>query len=286
MSITLQQIKWTLGTMRKAPWNAMRSIMLCRQKKVSVLFFTQHKCASTFIPSLLNGICRMSGDLKCVDYSHIIGQTGWIFDFGKRFAKEEEFFEQNAQRLFKREGFIYGPFRTPFFVPNWQAYKAIYFLRDPRDSLISLYYSFGRTHPIPLDRKTGERFVKERKKIQNETIDEFCIRMATEWSKPLLSYYKKMISLSLTPPLVLTYENYVQNTHETIKRIFLYCDVTDKTNMITALAKKAAPVQPQISETSHRRSGKIGQSKYELKSDTICIIETILKDEIIFFGWK
>lgn len=53
--------------------------------------------------------------------------------------------------------------------------KYIIHLRNPLDILISQYYSFGFTHSIPKNPTEKEKFIQRRKKIQSQTIDQYCL---------------------------------------------------------------------------------------------------------------
>ena len=62
----------------------------------------------------------------------------------------------NHKNLFSENGEIYGPQRKPLNFSGIENYKKIFFLRDPRDVLVSAYYSFGKTHKIPNQKKIKE----------------------------------------------------------------------------------------------------------------------------------
>src|SRR5438132_10534005 len=106
----------------------------------SVYFYTLHKCASgLFSDYVLKNVRR----LRLIDYED-------------RFYKGEP-----VCVTFKEKGFIYGPIRVSN-GPQSTIYSklvepasrtdfvrdkiAIFLIRDPRDILVSSYYSFGYTH--------------------------------------------------------------------------------------------------------------------------------------------
>ena len=57
--------------------------------------------------------------------------------------------------------------------------KYIIHIRNPLDTLISQYYSFGFTHISPTKNSPKYKaFIERRKKIQSQSIDEYCLSLA------------------------------------------------------------------------------------------------------------
>lgn len=285
MRFDSNRAKWYLQLIGPCSVKTLLALAFGRSRPKSVLFFTQHKSASTFVTQILMSLSDNCKPLKHVNYGNILSDVGCFLKFGDRFHSESDWYYQYAQSLFKKNGYVYGPFRYPFFIPNWDLFKKIIFLRDPRDSLISRYYSFGFSHGVPMDCESKKVFLDERSKIHDEAIDDYCIRMASEWSKPMLSEYIKMISLSIEKPLVITYEQYVDCPLDIIKQIFSYCGAAHSDELADRLACEAVPVSASINIKSHKRSGRKSQYVTELQPQTVLKIEEILRDEMNYFGW-
>ena len=61
-------------------------------------------------------------------------------------------------------------------IPSLEKYKVILVTRDPRDILVSDYYSIAYSHSVPS--KTGnkyDKFMSKRNKAREYTIDDFVI---------------------------------------------------------------------------------------------------------------
>ena len=72
---------------------------------------------------------------KYLDYASSI----WYL--GNNISVENPFtIESDCPFLYKEYGEIYGPLRTPFKIQNIENFNNIFFLRDPRDLLISSFY--------------------------------------------------------------------------------------------------------------------------------------------------
>ena len=77
-------------------------------KKKSILFWSTHKCASTFIAWALRQIAKNS-DYQYFDYASNIWFLGNTLKIKEPFRIERE-----CPFLYKEYGEIYGPLRTPF----------------------------------------------------------------------------------------------------------------------------------------------------------------------------
>ncbi len=282
----MNELRWSYELIKPCDLATLWLLLFARNQKRSVLFFTHHKCASTFLPKVIRGICTTDKRLRHLNYSNLTSDVGWRFGFGSRFPSELDWFTLNSDILFKKSGHCYGPFRYPFVFPGWEYFKSVFFLRDPRDSLISRYHSFGFSHGVPKDKVTQVDFLKERTSIQNTDINSYCIRMAREWSKPVLSTYKQMINTCSHAPLVLFYEDYLTNTEEFISKVFNYAGVSDSQVIAKQIAGNAKPIRESVDPNNHRRSGRAGQYRISLNHETIQEINAILSDEIKFFGWS
>jgi hypothetical protein len=286
MQLKLKKLNHSLKALSGAEGFTVLYNSIKKRKPCSILFYSQHKCASVFIPNILGALSHFSiPRLKHVDYSHIIAQSSWLYGFGAKYSHDEDFFEQFGTDLFKPNGFLYGPLRHPFILPHWHAFKTIFFLRDPRDSLVSAYHSFGFTHSIPMDPDEKARFLERRQWIQQNDIDSFCLKMAKDWSLPLLSSYRRMVQSSIKEPLVVKYEEFALSPESIIAKIFAFSKVQVSDKEVNRLSEKASPLQSNIQEESHKRSGQPGQYLVRLKSETIDEINKILYKELAFFNW-
>jgi len=255
----------------------------CESK--SVLLFTTHKCASTFLPKVLKLIQKKS-DLEHFDISGSIAINGYKYDFGKKYENHEAFIENNYSFLFKSKGYIYGPLRKPFYFPGIKNYKKIFFLRDPRDVLISAYYSFGWTHSLPFDNNTYRKFLNERTKIQNESIDEYVVRVGAEWLLPVYDKYKIIKEDSDDDSLVLRYDEYMRDTKTFIKKIANYTSAELTRKQIALLSDKANPIAEKENNKSHKRSGRSRQFEEKLKKQTINMLNDTFCEALKYWGFE
>lgn len=239
-------------------------------KPRSAIFYTTHKCASTFIERLFELILKNS-DYTFIDYAQVIARAGDKLDVGTPY---EAFLERAYSDLYSLQGKIYGPQRKPLDFPGRNKFKHIFFLRDPRDVLVSSYFSFGFTHPQPLNTTDREKFVNKRKNIQEREIDDYALDEAKTWIIPLYEQYKYLRDTSETN-IYLKYNLFVENTPEFIQNIidFLTIDPTPKN--LNLLIKEANPVQ-NVEVMKHKRSGKTDQYLEKLHPNTVEKLNHIL----------
>ena len=122
---------------------------ILNQKKIankSSLIWTTHKCASVYIKKVIHTINKHS-EVKGFDYSST------IWSLGSHIKIDNPYEIESISSLYRTHGEIYGPLRTPFEFEGMRI-LIMYFLRDPRDLLVSRYYSMSflhRSHTIYLN---------------------------------------------------------------------------------------------------------------------------------------
>jgi hypothetical protein len=131
----------------------------------SILFFTVHKCASTYVGKALRYIAEQHLDLIPVNFAAYYHNTSAVDTYAEIQAR--------AETIFRPKGFLYAPLRHPVEVPLVDDYRVVVMLRDPRDVLTSLYYSLAVSHGLPGDRERKQDFLEMRADVRNLDIDAF-----------------------------------------------------------------------------------------------------------------
>ena len=149
-------------------------LTLCRllsylPRMKSVLLYTVHKAASSFLDQLLRQTCRRFG------VPHFSENDDMFHDEIHRQTWAKFIPAQTAGPA------CFGPIRgnrqQPIFPSNLSDYSVILHLRDPRDVLTSLYYSYSYSHQVIEGRFEPEP--GQRKRWQSAGIDEFVLNFAT-----------------------------------------------------------------------------------------------------------
>lgn len=232
----------------------------------SVFFYTIHKCASTLFGGYV--LKNMKG-LRHVDYAGLL--------YGGAFVDSVNFDDK---------GFVYGPIRVSAH-PDSPVYrrlvvpttctdfvrdrKAMFMIRDPRDVLVSQYYSFGGSHLISLVPEIARQQLRDRKDIQTRTIDEYVL----DCVNTTLGHFELIARLSdaCRQAVVLRYEDMISDWPQFVRSLSRFADFED-----SVLSQIYAQTRPRESMdiSSHRRSGQTGQFRDHLEPATVRAVNKIL----------
>jgi len=236
----------------------------------SVLVFTVHKSASTFVSLFLNAIAQDT------NYTHL-NYTNYFRGVQQNpveVYKQSEFLSQG----FSPKGFIYGPFRWNINVPSKESYKILLILRDPRDVLVSHYYSTKYSHVI-----NDKNQIDRRIKALNEDLDTH-VKSETPKFHERFKNYKELLQKPYDT-FFLKYKDLIYNPDVSLKSLLAFMNVELKPATHNYLLEQLKlPANENVK--NHRRSGKTGQFRKSLKPETIEFLNSKLGKEIDFFGFK
>ena len=160
----------------------------------SVVFFTVRKCASTMMRHLLADVARCHMRLTPLNLvAYLWDATGEtdVYDY----------LNANAQRLFRERGICYAPLRRYVDVSHLCEARVIAMLRDPRDVVVSAYYSDRFSHRAPANRERKERFDARRDIMGGIAFEEW-IRQEALKTRDIYARFRQ----HLNRKQVLTYE--------------------------------------------------------------------------------
>jgi hypothetical protein len=143
--------------------------------------FSMHKAGSTLLFNILRGLCELVG----LQFISIMDEA-----FVKGFRPRD--LPENISQIFLKQGYFYGGFRfipKQFTIPGLEEAKKIFLIRDPRDMLVSFYFSVVKSHSIPKEGKMRELVITDRKDYTVVIIDDFVIDKSDEFLE-LINRYK------------------------------------------------------------------------------------------------
>jgi hypothetical protein len=244
----------------------------------SVYFFTFHKCASTLFSSY---ILKNIDGLKNIDYASAIysGEIG-----------------PNQVLEFNERGFIYGPIRIsadadspvskmlvkPTTNHDFIRDKvALFFLRDPRDILVSSYYSFGFTHGFSIVDEIRDKQEQIRRETRDKTLDNYVLQSANKQ----IIFFQTLYDLSRVcdRSTIIKYEDMISNFDIFANQLVKYVSIKDE--IIEGIYEKSRPQETE-DLTSHRRSGRIQNFRQKLKQETIQALNRQLAHTLELFGYE
>jgi hypothetical protein len=236
----------------------------------SILFFSTYKCASTFVGEIIEEL-SFKTEYKRIDFESLFAHME-VCAISKY---NDTSFLSNA---FREYGFVYGPMRLYQPIPNMQKYRILLILRDPRDVLISHYYSLLYSHTL-----ISKKLLDKRNKNKHKTIDNFVLEHVDEYAKIYEDYQKNL--LGLRNVTFIRYEEMIEKPQLFLLKLrdILGVDIDDED--ISYMVKNRMTPPEKENKYSHRRSGKSGQYIEKLKKDTVDVINERLSNVISALGF-
>ena len=215
-----------------------------------ILVFTVHKAASLGLHDVLHRIAKKE---KWPLHSPNMKKATLI---EPNEPGEAGFFDQ----LEGKTG-LAGPIRMPVALDKKaESDKLIMHLRDPRDVLVSMFYSWSYSHP-GVDEGLRERLIER-------GLEEFVRRESVGLKKKYDLYVRDYLSLPGT--VLLKYEDFVLDRPSWLNALLRACDIDPDKRYYQRLAKDnpAAKVR-QEDKYSHIRKAAPGDHREKLESETI-----------------
>lgn len=219
----------------------------------SVVLFTVHKSGSAFMGEMLKFLCQESGltPLNLMGYLSINNIPEYTIVGSRR-----------LRRSFHPTGYFYGPLRFYHHIPRLNRYKILLLLRDPRDTLTSLYYSRTYSHVVE-----NEYHRRLREDALQQNIDAFCLQLA---SNRKLLYENYLRTLAERPNvLILKYEDMVADFPVFLDRIIRFLGYAPSAYLRQAILNEADFKVEKEDIYAHKRQVAPGDHLRKLKPGTI-----------------
>jgi hypothetical protein len=249
----------------------------------SILHFSFNKAASQYIKTILCR-CTVENGMTLVDINSYSFHSD--FPFLDHLSAEEM---EKYHHIFKAQGYLYSVFGGMIEgIPQLDKYKIILFARDPRDILVSEYYSMAYSHSAPS--RTGNKFdnyMNLRKKAREIPIDDYVI---AESDRVFDTYqrYQNLLLNKYPNTYLTTYEQMVMDFGGWLKALIDYCELSVSKELFQSLVsendRSKKPKKENIRQ--HRRKGKPGDYKEKLKPETIRYLDTKFELVLETFGYN
>lgn len=240
----------------------LRGIKTSHSDVTSVLFFTVHKSASTFVKNIIFNL--EANRLKPVRLGGLVPASQQTELFNNR---------EKMKKVLCPEGYVYGAFRAFYDFPQLEQFKIVLLLRDPRDVLTSQYFSTLYNHPL-----ATKAFFEKRKKFQDYTIDEFVLESAPSFKEKYADY----ISHLLKKPnvLFLKYEDMVTDFEPWLKRLSDFLGLINNEKKLKEICDKTSFKVKKEDKNNFIRNITPGDHKRKLQPETITKLNTLFENEL------
>jgi len=253
----------------------------------NVIAYTTHKAGSMVLHRVLKDICELN---RLHYYSPNESKTQLPFE--RMFAGYD---------FIARKRGCFGPIR--FFVPTQALAEAsvILHLRDPRDVLVSMFYSYCYMHAGEIERHTGYR-----KAVAEAGIDRFVLDMVgapfyqyrgdygigSRYKKDVghvLDRYERYLTELLGRPntTVVSYEEMVLAFPSWLEKIVGAFDLADPAETRAVVTARHANSVAAAEEDvwSHKRKVTPGDHREKLQAETIRQLDGIFADVLERLGY-
>jgi hypothetical protein len=195
---------------------------------------------------------------------------------------------QKYHHIFKPNGYLYSLFGGMIEgIPELDKYKDILMTRDPRDVLVSEYYSIAYSHKVPAQEGDKyEEFMNRRKTAQRMTIDEFVLA-DSDRIYGILQRYKTLLIDRYPHTYVTTYENMAADFEGWLNGLLDNCQLAITNDLRRSLLEESDRLRPAVENINkHIRKGKSEDYKEKLKPETINQLNEKLAVLLEAFGYR
>ncbi len=231
-----------------------------------ILVFTVHKAASLGVSDVMRRVAK---------------KEGWPFHSANlkkatliepEAPGDEKFFSQLDGKM----GLV-GPIRMPVALTGKSANdRFILHLRDPRDVLVSMFFSWSYSHP-----GVNEDY---RARLREKGLDDFVLRESAGLKEKYALYVRDY--LSLPGAVLLKYEDFVLVRPAWLSAFLRACGVDPEQRHYIRLGKdNPAEKVRQEDKFSHIRKAAPGDHKEKLKDETIKALNSEWADLLLALGY-
>ena len=179
----------------------------------------------------------------------------------------------DAQACFAPSGVIYTGFRHfPRFDLDLGDANLVLLVRDPRDMLVSMYFSVAKSHVVP---KAHQRLKLEREKVALLSIDEFALSRAEILLRIFRNYQRNLPAQRLT---TYRYEDVV------FRKAWWLQDLVDRLglpldeSLVESVAHRFDIIPEQEDAQEHIRQVHPGDHRTKLAGSTIEKLDEVLHE--------
>lgn len=241
--------------------------------------FSIHKAGSTLMHKMIADVCRMA-KIPGISIPDTLFREG-VFE--KDWADDPRVLELITP------GRIYYGFRhlPPALLSESLQLKykrSVLLIRDPRDALVSQYFSFGGKHiSHKLPDKNKEAFIEKAKKTEDLTIDEYVLMVARNHLNKLIAYRD---NLYFDNVLLRKYEDIYFDKRKFLGEIFRHFGIKVPPKVLDAVAERNDIRPEEEDPTKHIRKGTPGDHANKLRPETIGKLNDMFRRICKWYGYE
>lgn len=259
----------------------LRCKSLNQSKQNSIIHFSFSKAATQYVRDIFQLISYENGlipvNLNGLAY---VSDMPYLDQLNDKEMKE-------YKHMFKPTGFTYSVFGGMVEnIDEFDKYKVFYFVRDPRDLLVSDYFSTLYSHPIPPKTSNKRKdFINKKSHAEQGDIDEFVMRQSDRLKGKFDRY--KVELLDKYPNVVFTrYEDMIDDYNSWLDKLKEICEVKLSADLEKKLKENFDSSYLETEDKSkHKRKGKSGDYLIKLKPETIDFLSNKFREHLIEYNY-
>lgn len=228
----------------------------------SVVLFTQHKCASVYTHDIFCTLALESGMMPA-SYEHI------IFDGEVTQADRDRIYGSGGSALYPTRGYSFAPIRGFHAgIHDLDAYRLVLMLRDPRDALVSFYFSMAYSHSVPQGKTESRATVlAERERATGVNIDDYVLEKSGFFLQTYENYLQHILDRPNT--LFVTYEQMIDDFAAWLQKIIQHTGFSPTEEVVARLVRESNFQVNVEDPLKHRRQVAAGDHRRKLHPETI-----------------
>jgi hypothetical protein len=241
----------------------------------SVLAFSLPRGGSVLLEKVMRDLSRICGIVYVSITTHFF-KLGLIDEW-----------PASTANIFKQNGYCYGGFRgvpSSFNIPILGTSKTILLIRDPRDMLVSNYFSTRDSHPDP-GAKLKRVKLPHRELARRLSIDEYVLALAPSYKDILLSYIEMLVQHPNCIS-VFRYEDVIFTKRQWVSELCNALGWSVTVAEVTAIADKYDERPTSENPTKHLRQLVPEDFRRKLRNETIERLGQFFEKELSFFGYR
>lgn len=253
-----------------------------RSQQPSLLHFSLNKAATQYTKNILRAIAKQNNLTP-------VGMNEWAFGSAQPYLDHLTYAEmEQYKQVFRPKGYLYSVFGGMIEnIDQLEEYKILLMVRDPRDILVSSYFSTAFSHPLP-GKHSNKRdsFEQKRAWAKSVQIDEYVLAEAPRLMKNL-QRYNDLLLLQYPNTLLLRYEDMITDFEGWLTRLLQYtnCSINDSLRQqLLENHHRQRPVDENIDR--HLRKGIAGDYREKLQPETVAELNTLFGEMLGVFGYS
>jgi hypothetical protein len=248
----------------------------------SILHFSVNKAATQYVRSIL-AQCAVEEGMVPVHIHDYAFHTS--FPYLDHLSADEM---GSYQHIFKPTGYLYSAFGGMIEgIPSLDDFLIVLMVRDPRDVLVSKYYSIAYSHSEPDKRGDKyEAFMEQRTFARGASVDEYVLAE----SERIRCIYQRYIDLLVerhSGYYLTKYEDMVADFPRWLHSLLEYCQIEPSEQLCRTLIEKQNRAIPEEEDKDkHLRKGIAGDHKNKLTQRTIEVLDSRFGSVLESFGYE